>query len=30
MAGALRVFAGPEVEVEANCDQVGNVVGSGV
>ena len=28
MAGALRIFAGPEAEVEANGDQVGNVVGS--
>ena len=28
MAGALRVFAGPEAEVEANGDQFGNVVGS--
>ena len=30
MAGALRVFAGPEVEVEADGDQIGDVVGSGV
>ena len=30
MAGALRVFEGTEVEVDANNDQVGNVVGSGV
>ena len=30
MAGALRVFAGPEAEVEANDDKVGNMVGSGV
>ena len=30
MAGALCVFAGQEAEVEANGDQVGNVVGSGV
>ena len=26
VAGALCVFAGPEAEVEANCDQVDNVV----
>ena len=30
MAGALRVFTGSEAEVEANGDQVGNVVVSGV
>ena len=30
VAGALRVFTGPEAEVEANGDQVGNMVGSGV
>ena len=30
VASALRVFAGPEAEVEANCDQVDDVVGSGV
>ena len=30
MAGALRVFTGPEAEVEANGDQVGDVAGSGV
>ena len=30
MAGALRVFTGPEAEVEANGDQVGDVVDSGV
>ena len=30
VAGALRVFTGPEAEVEANDDQVGNMVGSGV
>ena len=30
VAGALCVFAGPETKVEANGDQVGNVVGSGV
>ena len=30
MVGALCVFAGPEVEVEANGEQVCNVVGSGV
>ena len=30
VAGALRVFAGPEAQVEANGDQVGDVVGSGV
>ena len=30
VAGALGVFAGPEVEVESNGDQVGDVVGSGV
>ena len=30
MAGALRVFAGPEAEVEANSYQVGDVVVSGV
>ena len=30
VAGALRVVAVPEAEVEANCDQVGNVAGSGV
>ena len=30
MAGALRVFVGPEEEVEANGDQVGKVVGSGI
>ena len=29
VAGALRVFTGPEAEVEANGDQVGNMVGSG-
>ena len=28
--GALRVFAGLQAEVEANGDQVGDVVGSGV
>ena len=27
---ALRVFTGPEAKVEANGDQVGNVVGSGI
>ena len=30
VVGALRVFTGPEAEVEANSDQVVNVVGSGV
>ena len=30
VAGALRVFTGPEAEVEASGDQVGNMVGSGV
>ena len=30
VASALRVFKGPEAEVEANGDQVGDVVGSGV
>ena len=30
VAGALRVFTGPEAEVEANGDQVGNVVGYAV
>ena len=30
VAGALCVFAGSQVEVEANGDQVGNVVGSEV
>ena len=30
VAGALCVFKGPEAEVEANGDQVRNVVGSGV
>ena len=30
VAGALRVFTGSEAEVEANGDQVGNMVGSGV
>ena len=30
VAGALRIFARPEAEVEANGDQVGNVVGSGL
>ena len=30
VAGALCVFTGPEAEVEANGDQVGNMVGSGV
>ena len=30
VAGALHVFAGPEAEVEANGDRVGNVVGSGI
>ena len=30
VAGTLRVFAGPEAEVEADGDQVENVVGSGV
>ena len=30
VAGALGVFAGPDAEVEANGDQVDNVVGSGV
>ena len=30
VAGALRVFSGPEAEVEANGDQFGDVVGSGV
>ena len=29
VAGALRVFAGLDAEVEANGDQVGDVVGSG-
>ena len=27
VAGELRVFAGPEAEVESNIDQIGNVVG---
>ena len=30
VAEALRVFTGPEAEVEANCDQDGNVVESEV
>ena len=30
VAGALRVFTGPEAEEEANGDQVDNMVGSGV
>ena len=30
MAGALRVFVGPEAELEASGDQVSDVVGSGV
>ena len=30
VAGALHVFTGSEVEVDANGDQVGNMVGSGV
>ena len=30
VAGALRVFSGLEAEVEANGDQVGEVVGSDV
>ena len=30
MPGALRVFTGPQVEVEANGYQVRDVVGSGV
>ena len=30
VAGALRVFTGPEAEVEANGDQVGDMVVSGV
>ena len=30
VAGALRVFTGPEAEVESNGDQVGNMVGSRV
>ena len=30
VAGAFRVFTGLEAEVDANGDQVGNVVGSGV
>ena len=30
VAGALRVFSGLEAEVEANGDQVGDVVGFGV
>ena len=30
VVGALRVFAGPEVEVEADGDQIGDVVGSDV
>ena len=30
VAGALRVFAGPEAEVEVNGDQFGDVVGSSV
>ena len=30
VAVALRVFTGSEAEVEANGDQVGDVVGSGV
>ena len=30
MAGALRIFSGPEAEVEANGEQVGDVVGYGV
>ena len=30
VAGALRVFAGPQAEVEGSGDQVGDVVGSGV
>ena len=30
VAGAICVFAGPKAEVEANCGQVGDVVGSGV
>ena len=29
VAGALRVLAGPEAEVEANCNQVNDVVGFG-
>ena len=30
VAGALRVFSGPQAEVEGSGDQVGDVVGSGV
>ena len=30
VASAFRVFTGPEAEVEANFDQVGDVAGSGV
>ena len=30
VAGALCVFTGPEEELEANGDQVGNVTGSSV
>ena len=30
MAGALGVFARPESEVEAQCDQVGDLMGFGV
>ena len=30
MAVVLRVFSGSQAEVEANCDQFGNVVGSEV
>ena len=30
VVGELHVFTGPEAEVEANYDQVGDVVGSGI
>ena len=30
VVSAIRVFAGPEAEIEANCDQVRDLVGSGV
>ena len=30
MAGALGVFTQPEAEVEAQCDQVGDLTGFGV